>query len=137
MIVRFPLRLAAVCAALTACAPVHSLGTAPKAPLKAADSAKQALASIERTLPAGTRVYETDSVRVHDGDTVALFSAAARVTRTASGVTVYDVQSKQTFTFSPRAQIDYTNGTSRVYVVPGERAPSWLRESHVRSERVL
>ena len=115
--------------------------TAPAAanalPAKTAETVSKSLAAIEQKLPAGTRVFATDSVVIHAGDEFAQFPAGARVTRTASGVVVNDVQSGQTFTFPASATLEYTSGTTRAYVPPGESVPGWVKSSHGRVIRAL
>ncbi len=128
-----------LCIAFGGCAAtgLHTSGAGAQGATKTTDTVHRTLAALESRNPRGTRVYETDSVIIQDGDDVAQFNAAARVTRTASAVSVYDVESGQTFTFSAGATVSYTSGTSRVYVPPGSTAPAWLRQAHVRTERTL
>ncbi|HEY0393612.1 MAG TPA: hypothetical protein VGD01_03875, partial [Candidatus Elarobacter sp.] len=54
------------------------------APTKTQDSVNKMMSALEQKLPAGTRVFQTDSIVVHAGDNFAQFAAASRVTRSAS-----------------------------------------------------
>ncbi len=77
-------------------------------------------------------VYVTDSIAVHDGSEVALFTASAQVRHDASRLTVVDPDSGQTFHFSPQATVQTIVGGGRVYVERGEAVPGWARASNAR-----
>jgi len=111
--------------------------TSINAPVKGADAVHQMLSSVEAKLPAGTRVFQTDSVVIRGGDGFAQFAAAAKITRGTSTLTVVDAESGQTFTFPAGASVEYVSGTTSAYVPPGRRVPAWVSQSHGHLARVL
>jgi hypothetical protein len=107
------------------------------APTKTQDSVNKMMSALEQKLPAGTRVFQTDSIVVHAGDNFAQFAAASRVTRSASSVTVVDAESAQTFTFPADASVEHVTATTSAYVAPGHAVPAWVAQSHGHVARVL
>jgi hypothetical protein len=107
------------------------------APTKTQDAVGKMMSSLEQKLPAGTRVFQTDSVVVHAGDNFAQFAAASRVTRSASSVTVVDAESGQTFVFPADASVEHVTGATSAYVAPGQAVPAWVAQSHGHVARVL
>jgi hypothetical protein len=83
-------------------------------------------------LPAGTRICEMDSIAVHSGDEVAIFSTASKIVRTADHLTLIDAESHQSFVFAGDATIDVTSGGSHSYVAPGRATPAWIARSNAR-----
>jgi hypothetical protein len=81
----------------------------------------------------GSRFYRTDSIGVQDGDRIANFSAAAIVTRTASGLTVVDPSTGQTSHFSANAVVHSEAGGTLLTIPPGGKLPDWaVRAGAVR-----
>jgi hypothetical protein len=76
-------------------------------------------------LRADAKIYKANTITVHDGDEVASFVAAASVTRTATGVTIVDVVSGQTFHFSANATVQMIPGASIIAIPPGSTLPAW------------
>ena len=78
------------------------------------------------------KAYVMDSIGIQDGSQVAAFPASATLTRDASGLTVFDPSSGQTFRFSVNAAVHSVPGGGRVYVEPGETLPAWARAANAR-----
>lgn len=87
------------------------------------------LSTLYRSLPKGTTVYTLDSLVIHDGDSIVVFSSASSIKRAADRLIVTDPESGQSYTFPNDSAVSYEHGGSKVIVQPGEQRPKWLPRS--------
>lgn len=93
---------------------------------------EHALTAMGFKISSGVHVYQTDSIAVRYGNSIANFPAASNVHSTASGLTVVDADSGQSFKFPAGASVDLSPGGGRVYVRMGDSLPTWAKKSNAR-----
>ena len=80
-------------------------------------------------------LYKVDEIAIQDGSTYAAFVSSSKVTREASGLTVVDADSGQTFHFSANATVETKIGAGRVIVERGQRVPAFARAANAQISR--